>query len=125
MVPRPGTLPGLARTALLLDRAQGHGLTGALFTDHRSLAASRAGQAAIRHQGAAKARATAVGMEEFEVVHAGKRSPAPARRTGRRTGEHTVKAHAAPGHRAALGHGGARLDALRGAIGRWERSAPW
>ncbi|MEU7427682.1 hypothetical protein [Streptomyces sp. NPDC040750] len=74
VVPRLETLPGLARTALLLDRARGHGLTGALFTDHRSLAASRAGQAAIRHQGAAKARATVVGLEEFEVVHADARA---------------------------------------------------
>ncbi|MFG2603023.1 hypothetical protein ACGFT2_05595 [Streptomyces sp. NPDC048514] len=70
VVPRLEALPGLARAALFLDRERGHGLAGTLFTDHHSLAASRAGQAAARQAGAAKVQVSVVGLEEFEVVHA-------------------------------------------------------
>jgi heme-degrading monooxygenase HmoA len=70
VVPRLDTLPGLARASLLLDRRRGRGLTGAVFLDQDSLKASRAGHAAARHEGAAKAHTRVVGLEEFEVVHA-------------------------------------------------------
>ncbi|UUU36509.1 hypothetical protein JIX56_45550 [Streptomyces sp. CA-210063] len=70
VVPRLEALPGLARASLLIDRDRGRGLVGALFTDRESLAASRAGQAAARHEGAAKAHVTVTGLEEFEVVFA-------------------------------------------------------
>jgi hypothetical protein len=68
VVPRLETLPGLARASLLVDRQRGRGLVGALFTDRGSLVASRAAQAAARHEGAAKAHVTVTGLEEFEIV---------------------------------------------------------
>ncbi|MEU6257955.1 hypothetical protein [Streptomyces sp. NPDC047043] len=68
VVPRLEGLPGLARTSLLVDRERGRGLVGAMFVDRESLAASRSAQAAARHEGAAKAHVTVVGLEEFEVV---------------------------------------------------------
>ncbi|GAA3917269.1 hypothetical protein GCM10023084_80310 [Streptomyces lacrimifluminis] len=68
VIPRLETLPGLARASLLIDRDRGRGLVGAVFTDRESLGASRAGQAAARHEGAAKANVTVTGLEEFEVV---------------------------------------------------------
>lgn len=68
VVPRLETLPGLARTSLLIDRERGRGLVGALFVDRESLVASRGAQAAARHEGAAKAHATVIGLEEFEIV---------------------------------------------------------
>ncbi|WP_250400289.1 hypothetical protein [Streptomyces cellostaticus] len=70
VLPRLETLPGLVRTALLIDREHGRGRVGALFVDRASMAASRAGQAAARHEGVAKARVGVVSLEEFEVVHA-------------------------------------------------------
>lgn len=69
VLPRFETLPGLARASLLADRERGRGMVGVLFVDQASLAASRAGQAAARHEGAAKAHVTVTGLEEFEVVH--------------------------------------------------------
>ncbi|MGW0883967.1 hypothetical protein [Streptomyces sp. NPDC002671] len=69
-VPRLETLPGLSRTALLIDRERGRGLVGVIFTDRPSLVASRAGQAAVRRESATKGHVTVVGLEEFEVVHA-------------------------------------------------------
>ncbi|MCS0599954.1 hypothetical protein NX794_01680 [Streptomyces sp. LP11] len=74
LLPRLEALPGLARAALFLDRHRGRGLVGTLFTDPHSLAASRAGQARVRREGAAKAEVTVVGLEEFEVVHADART---------------------------------------------------
>ncbi|MET9971276.1 hypothetical protein ABZZ80_36585 [Streptomyces sp. NPDC006356] len=68
VVPRLDTLAGLARASLLVDRERGRGMVGVLFVDQASLAASRAGQAAARHEGAAKAHVTVTGLEEFEVV---------------------------------------------------------
>lgn len=68
VVPKLDTLAGLARASLLVDRERGRGMVGALFVDQASLAASRAGQAAARHEGAAKAHVTVTGLEEFEVV---------------------------------------------------------
>ncbi|MFF7535264.1 hypothetical protein ACFZB2_40320 [Streptomyces bobili] len=68
VIPRLETLPGLARASLLIDRDRGRGLVGAVFTDRESLDASRAGQAAARAEGAAKAHVTVTGLEEFEVV---------------------------------------------------------
>ncbi|GAA3850070.1 hypothetical protein GCM10022403_097090 [Streptomyces coacervatus] len=70
VIPRLETLQGFARASLLIDRQRGRGLVGVLFTDRDSLAASRAGQAAARHEGAAKAHVTVTGLEEFEVVYA-------------------------------------------------------
>jgi heme-degrading monooxygenase HmoA len=70
VIPRIETIPGLARASLLIDRDRGRGLVGALFTDRESLAASRAGQAAARHEAAAKAHVTVTGLEEFEVIFA-------------------------------------------------------
>ncbi|MFC9927952.1 hypothetical protein [Streptomyces sp. NPDC127190] len=70
VVPRLDALPGLARVSLLIDRDRGTGSVGALFLDRASLVASRAGQAAARHEASAKAHVTVVGLEEFEVVHA-------------------------------------------------------
>ncbi|MEU1459778.1 hypothetical protein ABZ467_03615 [Streptomyces sp. NPDC005727] len=70
VLPRLETLPGLARAALLIDRERGRGQVGTLFVDRASMAASRAGQAAARHEGVAKARVSVVSLEEFEVVHA-------------------------------------------------------
>ncbi|MGW6910969.1 hypothetical protein [Streptomyces sp. NPDC054940] len=69
VLPRFETLPGLARASLLVDRERGRGMVGVLFVDQPSLAASRAGQAAARHEGAAKAHVTVVGLEEFEVIY--------------------------------------------------------
>ncbi|KUL23127.1 hypothetical protein [Streptomyces regalis] len=68
VVPKLDTLAGLARVSLLVDRERGRGMVGAVFVDQASLAASRAGQAAARHEGAAKAHVTVTGLEEFEVV---------------------------------------------------------
>ncbi|KUO05886.1 hypothetical protein [Streptomyces caeruleatus] len=68
VVPKLDTLTGLARASLLVDRERGRGMVGVLFVDQASLAASRAGQAAARHEGAAKAHVTVTGLEEFEVV---------------------------------------------------------
>ncbi|WP_128434295.1 hypothetical protein [Streptomyces cyaneus] len=68
VVPKLDTLPGLARASLMVDRERGRGMVGAVFVDQASLAASRAGQAAARHEGAAKAHVTVTGLEEFEVV---------------------------------------------------------
>jgi len=68
VVPRLETLHGLARTALFVDRERGRGMTGTLFVDRESLAASRSAQASARHEGAAKAHVTVVALEEFEVV---------------------------------------------------------
>lgn len=69
VVPRLEALPGLARAALLVDRERGTGRVGTLFVDRPSMVASRAGQAAARHEGVAKARVNVTGLEEFEVVH--------------------------------------------------------
>lgn len=68
VVPKLDTLAGLARASLLVDRERGRGMVGVLFVDQASLAASRAGQAAARHEGAAKAHVSVTGLEEFEVV---------------------------------------------------------
>lgn len=68
VVPRLDTLAGLARASLLVDRERGRGMVGVVFVDQASLAASRAAQAAARHEGAAKAHVTVTGLEEFEVV---------------------------------------------------------
>ncbi|MER5916474.1 hypothetical protein ABT124_40330 [Streptomyces sp. NPDC001982] len=70
VLPQLEHLPGLARTSLFVNREDGGGMVGALFVDRDSLAASRAVQAAARHEGAAKAHVDVVGLEEFEVVHA-------------------------------------------------------
>ncbi|AZQ38736.1 hypothetical protein EJ357_39200 [Streptomyces cyaneochromogenes] len=69
VIPRLETLQGLARASLLVDRERGRGMVGVVFVDQATLAASRAGQAAARHEGAAKAHVTVTGLEEFEVVH--------------------------------------------------------
>src|SRR3954469_24569717 len=74
VLPRLETLRGLARTALFVNRECGRGMVGTLFADRESLAASRAGQAAARHEGSAKAHVTVTGLEEFEVVHADARA---------------------------------------------------
>jgi len=74
VLPRLETLRGLARTALFVNRERGRGMVGTLFADRESLAASRAGQAAARHEGSAKAHVTVTGLEEFEVVHADARA---------------------------------------------------
>ena len=74
VIPKLETLPGLARASLLLDQARGRGLVATVFTDRESLATSRAGQAAARHEGAAKAHVTVTGLEEFEVVFSDVRS---------------------------------------------------
>lgn len=68
VVPRLDTLTGLARASLLVDRERGRGMVGVVFVDQASLAASRASQASVRHEGAAKAHTTVTGLEEFEVV---------------------------------------------------------
>ncbi|WP_406471856.1 hypothetical protein [Streptomyces sp. NBC_01615] len=70
VVPMLESLPGLARTSLLVDRERGRGLVGTLFIDRESLAASRGAQSAARHEGAAKAHVTVTGLEEFEIVFA-------------------------------------------------------
>ncbi|GGS95393.1 hypothetical protein [Streptomyces cinerochromogenes] len=70
VVPRAESLPGLARTALLIDRDRGRALAGTLFVDRASMAASRAAVATVRHEASAKAHLDVVGLEEFEVVYA-------------------------------------------------------
>ncbi|MGW0994794.1 hypothetical protein [Streptomyces sp. NPDC002520] len=70
VLPRLETLPGLAAAGLFIDRERGVGQAGTMFADRESMVASRAGQAAARHEGAAKAHANVVGLEEFEVLHA-------------------------------------------------------
>ncbi|MET7285370.1 antibiotic biosynthesis monooxygenase [Streptomyces sp. NPDC005573] len=70
VLPRLEEMHGLATAGLFLDRERGTGQVGALFTDRASMAASRAAQAAVRHDTAAKVRVDVVGLEEFEVVHA-------------------------------------------------------
>ncbi|MDW4908828.1 hypothetical protein RB628_26675 [Streptomyces sp. ADMS] len=74
VIPKLETLPGLAGASLLIDRDRGRGLVAAVFADRESLAASRGGQAAARHEGAAKAHVTVTGLEEFEVVFSDVRS---------------------------------------------------
>ncbi|MFF4037373.1 hypothetical protein [Streptomyces sp. NPDC001816] len=69
VAPRLETLPGLATIGLLVDRERGTGQAYALFVDRDSMVVSRAGQAAARHEGVAKAQVNVVGLEEFEVVH--------------------------------------------------------
>lgn len=69
VIPRIETLTGLVRASLLVDRERGRGMVGVMFVDQAALAASRSGQAAARHEGAAKAHVTVTGLEEFEVVH--------------------------------------------------------
>ncbi|MFG2884303.1 hypothetical protein ACGFYV_18735 [Streptomyces sp. NPDC048297] len=69
VVPRLETLPGLAKAGLLIDRERGVGQAGTMFIDRESMVASRAGQAAARHEGAAKAHVNVVCLEEFEVLH--------------------------------------------------------
>ncbi|MFI9250248.1 hypothetical protein [Streptomyces sp. NPDC053069] len=69
VLPRLEVLPGFAGAALFLDRERGRGMTGVLFADRASLAAARARQAAIRREGTAKAHATVIALEEFEVLH--------------------------------------------------------
>jgi hypothetical protein len=69
VVPRLETLPGLAEAGLFIDRERGVGQAGTMFVDRESMTASRAGQAAARHEGAAKAHVNVVGLEEFEVLH--------------------------------------------------------
>jgi heme-degrading monooxygenase HmoA len=70
VAPRLEALPGMARTSLFVDRERGKGMAGTLFVDRESLAASRAAQAAARHEGAVKAHVSVTGLEEFEVIHA-------------------------------------------------------
>ncbi|MEV6052949.1 hypothetical protein [Streptomyces sp. NPDC052107] len=70
VLPRLEVLPGFAGAALFLDRERGRGMSGVLFADRVSLAASRSGQAAIRRESAAKAHVGVVALEEFEVIHA-------------------------------------------------------
>jgi hypothetical protein len=74
VVPVLESLPGLARTSLLIDRERGRGLVGALFVDRESLVASRGAQSAVRREGAAKAHVTVTGLEEFEIVFTDVRS---------------------------------------------------
>ncbi|MFI1761279.1 hypothetical protein ACH41H_04315 [Streptomyces sp. NPDC020800] len=69
VIPRLETLHGLVSATLLVDRERGAGRAVVLFVDRASMAASRAGQAAARHEGAPKARVSVTGLEEFEVVH--------------------------------------------------------
>lgn len=69
-LPRLETVQGLARAALFLDRDRGRGTVGTVFTDHRTLSASRAPQSAIRRSVTAKAHVTVVALEEFDVIHA-------------------------------------------------------
>ena len=70
VVPRLEALQGLAGASLHVDRERGRGMVGALFADRNALAASRGAQASARHEGAAKAHVTVIGLEEFEVVYA-------------------------------------------------------
>ncbi|MGW5464666.1 hypothetical protein [Streptomyces sp. NPDC003996] len=70
VLPRLDVLPGFAGAALFLDRERGRGMSGVLFADHVSLAASRSAQAMIRRESAAKAHVSVVALEEFEVIHA-------------------------------------------------------
>ncbi|KOV62320.1 hypothetical protein ADK64_24505 [Streptomyces sp. MMG1121] len=70
VLPRLEVLPGFAGAALFLDRGRGRGMAGVLFTDRAALDASRAGQAVVRREGAAKAHVAVVALEEFEIVHA-------------------------------------------------------
>ncbi|MGW1051831.1 hypothetical protein ACWDBD_44545 [Streptomyces sp. NPDC001118] len=70
VLPRLEVLPGFAGAALFLDRERGRGMVGVLFADRGSLAASRAGQASVRRESAAKAHVAVVALEEFEIVHA-------------------------------------------------------
>ncbi|MET8807071.1 hypothetical protein [Streptomyces sp. NPDC004546] len=70
VLPRLDVLPGFAGAALFLDRERGRGMSGVLFADRVSLAASRSAQAMIRRESAAKAHVRVVALEEFEVIHA-------------------------------------------------------
>ncbi|MEU6572479.1 hypothetical protein [Streptomyces sp. NPDC046805] len=69
VLPRLESLHGLARASLFVDPERGQGLSDALFLDRDSLAASRAGHAALRREGAVKSHTAVVGQEEFEVIH--------------------------------------------------------
>ncbi|MEU9478867.1 hypothetical protein [Streptomyces sp. NPDC048191] len=70
VLPRLEVMSGFAGAALFVDRARGRGMAGVLFADRVSLAASRAANAVVRREGAAKAHLTVVALEEFEIVHA-------------------------------------------------------
>jgi hypothetical protein len=69
-LPRLEAVRGIGWASLFMDRERGRAMAGLLFVDRESLAASRAGQAAARQEGAAKAHATVTALEEFEVVYA-------------------------------------------------------
>ncbi|WP_405728078.1 antibiotic biosynthesis monooxygenase [Streptomyces sp. NBC_01537] len=63
-------LPGLVASSLFLDRARGRGIVNSIFEDRAALAASRSAQAAVRHEGAAKAHVSVYALEELDVVFA-------------------------------------------------------
>ncbi|WP_274564612.1 hypothetical protein [Streptomyces spiramyceticus] len=75
-LPKLETIRGFEGASLLIDRAKGRATVGALWTDHNTLAASRAAVAGIRGEATAKARVITRSLEEFEVVFVAPVSPA-------------------------------------------------
>ncbi|HZB30319.1 MAG TPA: antibiotic biosynthesis monooxygenase [Streptosporangiaceae bacterium] len=68
VLPRIETNPGFGGAALLIDRAAGHAVLGAGYTDPQALAISRMAARAVRADTLKQARLTWHDPEEFEVV---------------------------------------------------------
>ncbi|MEU9860762.1 hypothetical protein AB0D99_07800 [Streptomyces sp. NPDC047971] len=74
-LPRLESLTGFLGGSLLVDRAQGRATVGVVWSDRDTLAASRAGVAALRGEAGERARVITRSIEEFEVVFAGVTPP--------------------------------------------------
>ncbi|MGA5422857.1 hypothetical protein [Streptomyces lavendulocolor] len=68
VLPALRAMHGFLGGSLLLDRAAGRGMVGAVYADRDSLAASRGPVAALRGAATSRARATVRSVEEFDVV---------------------------------------------------------
>ncbi|MET9434730.1 hypothetical protein [Streptomyces sp. NPDC006551] len=68
VLPRLQAMPGFLGGSLLIDRAGGRGIVGAIYADRDTFAASRAPAAAMRGEVTTKTRATLRSVEEFEAV---------------------------------------------------------
>jgi hypothetical protein len=67
-VQRLQDLSGFCGAAMFIDREQGGGSVGTLFTDRSALAASRGPQSMLRKEAAQRAGIRVMCLEEFEVV---------------------------------------------------------
>ncbi|MFI9362136.1 antibiotic biosynthesis monooxygenase [Kitasatospora sp. NPDC053057] len=68
-------MAGFVTAAMLVDRATGRAMVGAIFVDEATFAASRGPMAEARARGIAESGATLRSLEEFEVVLLDRRTP--------------------------------------------------